>query len=62
MGAFVAVPVAALITSTLSNDARSYEVAPVAVPPGREPPVARRRRGTDPTGTVSEPDDVRTET
>jgi predicted PurR-regulated permease PerM len=61
MGAFVALPVAALITSTLSNYARSYEVTEVAAP-ADEPRVSRRHRtGTDLTGTGGSPGNARTE-
>jgi predicted PurR-regulated permease PerM len=62
MGAFVALPVAALITSTMANYARSYEVASAPVPAKIEAKGTRRHRhSSDPTGTVIEPDDPRTE-
>jgi predicted PurR-regulated permease PerM len=63
MGAFVALPVAALITSTLSNYARSYEVTEVTevTSPTDEPRVSKRRRSsTDPTGAGSSPGSART--
>jgi predicted PurR-regulated permease PerM len=62
MGAFVALPVAALITSTITNYARSYEVVSAPVPAQTQAKGTRRRHGSDPTGAEIEPDNPPTET